>query len=777
MVAGRYVFQRPTVAALLSRGLAVAGLGLLLAGCGHKTPATAKVEVEPPATSYVGTAACVACHATEAAAWRDSHHAKAMQPATADTVLGDFHDASFRYGGLTSRFTTRDGRYFVTTDGADGRLAEFEIKYTFGVWPLQQYLVPFPDGRLQALSIAWDARSHDSGGHRWYHLYADQHVTAASPLHWTRPSQNWNSMCAECHSTNLHRGYDPDRDRYATTWTDLSVGCEACHGPGSAHVQRATLGGPAADRRPGAALGVHFEAHSPWIPDPATGAARRGVPRASAVELETCATCHARRAQFAEDHLPGRPLTDTHLPALLRAGLYQADGQMQDEVYNYGSFLQSKMHANGVSCGDCHEPHSLKLRAEGNAVCTQCHAARYDSAAHHHHPAGSTGTACASCHMPIRTYMGVHRRHDHGFRVPRPDLHDRLGTSDACTDCHRDRSPRWAADAVQRWFGNEREGFQTFATAFHAARSQALNAPALLGPIATEPKQPAIVRATALAELAPFITPAIYPTVAGGLTDPDPLVRIGALAGLEYLPGERRVAAAGSLLDDPSRAVRMVAVPFLLAASIDEPHRAAFEKALEEYLSLQRANSDRAPSRANLGLVAVRRGDVATAEREYRAALALDVFYTPARINLADLLRNTGRESDAEALLREGLAADGGDAGLHHALGLSLVRAHRLPEAIGHLQRASELAPSSARYAYVYAIAMDSAGRRPAAIERLRANAAAHPADRDTLLALVDLLRESGNRPAALRYARDLGELLPGDPTAATLIESLQPGP
>jgi tetratricopeptide (TPR) repeat protein len=773
----RKMFPALAAAARLPVRVLVATIAVVIAACGAKAPVSAPAPIPNVVASYVGTAACVACHSGEAEAWRESHHAKAMQPATAETVLGDFRDATFRYEGVTSRFSTRDGRYYVTTDGADGKPTEFEIRYTFGVWPLQQYLIPLPDGRLQALSIAWDSRPRASGGQRWYHLYGDQHVTAASPLHWTRPSQNWNSMCAECHSTNLHRGYDATANRYDTTWTDLSVGCEACHGPGSLHVRAAAAGGLPAGRTPGSGLIVRFDPKGTWIPDPLTGAARRSTPRTSAAELETCATCHSRRAQFAEDHLPGRPLTDTHLPALLRAGLYQADGQMQDEVYNYGSFLQSKMHANGVSCGDCHEPHGLKLRAEGNAVCTQCHSARYDAPAHHQHPAGSAGAACANCHMPVRTYMGVHRRHDHGFRVPRPDLDGALGTSDACTDCHHGKSPTWAAQAIEKWFPKGREGFQTFGPALHAARSQALNAPALLAAVASAPAQPAIARATALAELAPFITPTLYQTIVAGLADPDPLVRIGAVAGLDYLPGERRWTAAAALLDDPSPAVRLVAVPFLLTAPADEAHRSAFDRALEEYLTLQRANADRAPSRANLGLVAARRGDVEGAEREYRAALALDAFYTPARINLADLLRTAGRESEAETLLREGLKADRADAALHHALGLSLVRAHRLPEAIVHLQRASELAPGSARYAYVHAIALDSSGQRPAAIARLRATATAHPADRDTLLALVDLLREAGNRPAALRYAENLAVLLPGDPTVAALVDSLREGP
>ena len=159
-----------------------------------------------------------------------------MQEATQATVLGDFADASFTQYGVTSKFFRKDGRFFVRTDGADGALADFEVKYTFGVHPLQQYLIGFPDGRMQALSIAWDARPREQGGRRWFHLYPDERIDHHDPLHWTRLSQNWNFACAECHSTNLRRNYDAQGDRFATTWSDLSVGCESCHGPGSDHV-------------------------------------------------------------------------------------------------------------------------------------------------------------------------------------------------------------------------------------------------------------------------------------------------------------------------------------------------------------------------------------------------------------------------------------------------------------------------------------------------------------------------------------------------------------
>src|SRR6185436_800928 len=282
-------------------------------------------------------------------------------------------DASFTHYGVTSKFFRKDGRFFVRTDGADGALADFEVKYTFGVHPLQQYLIGFPDGRMQALSIAWDARPREQGGGRWFHLYPDERIDHHDPLHWTRLSQNWNFACAECHSTNLRRNYDAQGDRFATTWSDLSVGCESCHGPGSDHVTWAEKGGSK-----GIAIALDERRGVTWAID-ASHNARRNRPLASHREVETCGVCHARRSPLGDDPGPTGRLTDTHAPSRLTQDIYYADGQQREEVYTYGSFLQSKMYARGVTCSDCHDPHSQRLRATGNAVCAQCHApAAYD---------------------------------------------------------------------------------------------------------------------------------------------------------------------------------------------------------------------------------------------------------------------------------------------------------------------------------------------------------------------------------------------------------------
>ena len=170
---------------------------------------------DPPASAiatYVGSDACASCHRGEADRWGKSQHKVAMQHATETSVLGDFNDAGFDYFGIHSKFFRRDGKFLVETDGQDGKLATFAVKYTFGIDPLQQYLVEFPDGRLQALPIAWDTRPKDKGGQRWFHLYPDEPIRHDDVLHWTRLNQNWNFMCAECHSTGVRKNYDAAED-------------------------------------------------------------------------------------------------------------------------------------------------------------------------------------------------------------------------------------------------------------------------------------------------------------------------------------------------------------------------------------------------------------------------------------------------------------------------------------------------------------------------------------------------------------------------------------
>lgn len=640
-------------------------------------------ETPPPApedeTRFVGRQTCATCHADEDRLWQGSHHDQAMQEATEATVLGDFDGATLTQFGVTSTFFRRNGRFFVRTDGPDGKLAEYPVAYTFGVAPLQQYLVEMPGGRLQALPLCWD-----EGGQRWFHLYPGEAVPAGDSLHWTGANQNWNFMCADCHSTGLRKGYRSEENIYETTWSEVDVSCEACHGPGSRHVVWAR--GHRKEDDKGFAARLKDPGRGTWIVDPETGNGKRLAPAVKTAEIDTCGRCHSRRSLIQESDAQGQPLLDSYRPALLEEGLYHADGQIDGEVYEYGSFLQSRMHSKGVTCSDCHEPHSLTLRRPGNALCTHCHSApKFDTPDHHKH---ARSAQCVDCHMPAKSYMVIDPRRDHSLRVPRPDLSVKIRTPNACNSCHADRSAQWAAAAVERWYGSDQPPH--WGEAIHAARAGAPGAGPALAKVAADPSVPGIARATALSLMRSHPDP---DAIQAGLRDADPLVRLGAVMAAEAQAPE----SLRSLLSDPVRAVRIEAGRALSA-----------EPALSEYRAAQEANAERPEAQLNLGGLAARRGDLAGAESAYRMALRLDPAYIPALVNLADLFRMQGREMEGEEALRQALALDPGHAGAHHALGLLLVRTGRLDEAIPELERAADLAPGEGRYRYVLEVAIQS---------------------------------------------------------------------
>jgi predicted CXXCH cytochrome family protein len=673
-------------------------------------PPPAAAEPLAPAT-YVGSVACRDCHADEYQRWQLSQHAVAMQVADERTVLGDFSGVKFSNRGVTSEFFRRDGKFVVRTDGPDGRLADFEVRRTFGVYPLQQYLIELAGGRVQALSIAWDARPKDQGGQRWFHLYPDERIVHTDELHWTQRQQNWNFMCSDCHSTEVRKNYDAAAGTFATTWFEISVGCEACHGPGGNHVSiaREASGRDSAEAASGLTVTFDERKGAAWVIDPATGNAARSVPRETSKELDVCAQCHARRGQFSNDYRPGEPFTDHYLPALLGPGLYHPDGQQLDEVFNWGSFLSSRMHEQGVTCSDCHDPHGGKLHAPGNAVCAQCHAAaKYDAPSHHFHEQGSAGAACASCHMQTATYMVVDPRHDHSFRIPRPDRTVSLGTPNACSHCHADRKAEWAAAEIRKRYPDPKPGFQGFAEAFAAADRGDPSATMALVQVAANLDESAIARASAIERLARLPSESALFAAEAGLKDPSPLVRRASVAVYEQLPPLRRQALM-PLLGDPSRSVRMQAARSLAPLAddaFDATTLPAFKAASAEFIAAERFNADRPEHRTNLGGFLAERGETLAAEAEYQAALKLDPRFVPAWANFADLRRLQGREAEAEATLRDGLKLTPDAAALHHALGLSLVRQQRKAEALRELERATELEPGNPRYKYVYDIAV-----------------------------------------------------------------------
>ena len=731
---------------------------------------------------YVGSAACAACHTAETTRWQASHHAAAMQHATAATILGDFNDATFAIGGITTTFHSSGDTYTVRTDGPDGAMHDYPIAYTFGVAPLQQYLIAMPGGRYQALGIAWDTRAREAGGQRWYSLYPGQFLAPGDRLHWTGRDQNWNYMCADCHSTDVRKNYDLTTDTFATTYSEVAVGCEACHGPASRHIAWATAAPrPPDDLHEGLVAWLKTADHGVWEMNPQTGIAHRTEPRASSAELETCSGCHARAATIVADKTAATPFLDAHLPAMIEAGYYHPDGQIGGEMFEYGSFIQSRMYHAGVTCSDCHEPHGLKLRAEGNALCAQCHMpAKFDVPSHHHHEPGTAGAQCVNCHMPTKTYMGVDARRDHSIRVPRPDLSITLGTPDACTGCHTHQSDAWATHAVADWFPNGRQTQPHYGQALAAGRAAESGAEPMLDALIGDPTQPAMARASALLLLPRVAGGASLPAWRAALADPDPLVRLGAVRALPATASDAMERDEAALLADPVRAVRIEAARALASSDpqiLTPEQRAAFSAAMAELVAAEAVSADRPEAHLNLGLLDLRHQLADQADTEYHTALRLDPKFVQAMVNLADLDRLRGMDAQGADLLRKAIALEPENAAAHHALGLLLVRQHAYADAVAELRRASELAPDNARFVYTYAIALNSTGAPDEALALLQGAHTKFPTDLAILMALLSISRDRGDVVSALRYAEELWQLHPGDVQLALLIRELKQQP
>ena len=625
-----------------------------------------------------------------------------MQVADSATVLGDFSGGSLVHFGDTTRMRREGGSWVMNATAADGTHRDFPVRYTFGVRPLQQYVTELPGGRFGVLPPAWDARPRAAGGQRWLDLRPGEPIRPGDELFWTHPSQIWNHQCAQCHTTGWRKDYQVRTDSFASGWSEIGVGCEACHGAGSAHVAQARAGTwrdsafglPVAFRqRTGVTYGWDRAGNRP---------VRSTAPPAFRAETETCAACHSRRATMWDGDPPGGPLLQTHRLTLLGAPFYFADGLIREEVYEYGSFLQSRMYAAGVTCSDCHEPHNLRLRADGNALCGSCHlAARYDAPSHTMHRAGTRGSACVDCHMPTRTYMQVDVRRDHSLQVPRPDLTVSAGSPNACQLCHAARGPEWAARAVARTFGPNRPPRVPSVEAFTLGNLGHPAAESLLMRVARSPA-PAIVRATALEYLVRYQDPRSLEVVQEGLASPEPLVRLGALAALARMPALERLSFAVPLLRDSVRAVRLDAAATLAgipAERLAPRERDALSDALAEYRASELRNGDQPWSWLNLGLIAAQQGDAAGADSAYRAALRRDTTFIPALVNLADLYREQGRDGDGEPLLQRARQLAPRSPDVRYALAMLLVRRQRYREAELELIAASFLAPNDRRIA------------------------------------------------------------------------------
>ena len=739
------------------------------------TPATFTKPLKNPhaGVAFTGSHSCSSCHGKAHADWLASDHHKAMLLATAENVLGDFDDNTFTHFGREFRFFKKDAAFYVNAEDEDGQRQDYKIDYTFGFDPLQQYLIKFPGGRYQALHVCWDSRPEADGGQRWYHLYPDEEIPPSDELHWTRQHFNWNYMCADCHSTKLEKNYDPDTDTYDTTYAEMNVSCEACHGPGENHLKWARSPSPNLDPTMGLVVQLKEPGEpATWSIDPDTLKPVRSKPLDSTVQVETCARCHAHRRPVQDNFYHGQDFLDTHALTTPNPVHYHPDGQIKEEVYVYGSFVQSKMYHNGVRCTDCHHHHTMKPLAPGNALCFRCHIpTKYDTPDHHHHKTDSTGASCTACHMPHKTYMGVDDRLDHSIRVPRPDLSDKNATPNACTNCHTDQTNSWAATAALEWWGETLTDHPEYVTAF------AKNTPTALTSVLKTPAFPAIVRAAALDALAPQLTADRLTVVTANLTDPAPSVRAAAVGALDALPPDRRLPHVLPLLQDPARTVRLAAARSLAPANraaLTKLEKQAFASAIDEYVNAQSAVYDRPGGHMALAILYTDLAQPELAEKHYRDAYRIDPAHIPSRINLAELLQNTNRTAEAQTLLETAVRSDPANSIAHESLGRLHVRQKNYDEGVAHLKLAADLDPARPGIQYFYGVALNSLGNVDDAIPYLQRAADLAPNNPEFLLGLTTVTRDARRFDLAIPYAERLLALDPTNPNYQQLRQQLE---
>ncbi len=715
-------------------------------------PNETRPSSETGINAFVGVQQCKNCHAAEYNAWSGSGHFKAMMPANDSTVAGDFNDRKLMANGVSSRFYKKDGKFYINTEGEDGNNQDFEIKYTFGYYPLQQYLVEFPGGRMQATRASWDVKNK-----KWFYQFAGQKIPAHNWLHWTGNSANWNTMCASCHSTNLQKNYSADSDVYHTTYSTINVSCETCHGAGKLHI----------DYINGEDYKGGKKVTGSYLLLPKKGG--------QIAEINACAVCHARRSELSPNAIPGAPLLDNYIPEIPTTDHFYADGQANDEDYNYTSFAESKMFRQGVRCSNCHEPHLAKLKFTGNALCTQCHASTFDSYAHSFHNIGTPGSECKNCHMPGKIYMGNDYRYDHTFRVPRPDLSVRYGTPNACNNCHQDKSPQWAADAVIKRYGPVRK--YHFAEDLIPGSELRMNSEAHLIKLLKDTSVPDIIKAASANYLGNIHTGNSLDALLGCLNMPDADIRYRALISLAAFPAEKWIYAAAPLLQDSIRAVRIAAAELYLplpSNQVPPDYYNAFIKAKSELESYTLYQSDFAIGNVMIGDYYIKQNNYANAVKYYRRGLKKDSLMNYARLNLSVAYNLSGQNNEALQVLKDAVKVDPKNERIYFNLALLYNEMGNPSDAAKFLAKAVELKSLNPRVYYNYGLLLQKEGKNNQAIDIYKKGLQIAPEDASLNYTLALLLLQTGKIEEAKIPASVLKKYFPDNPDYQKIFQYLK---
>jgi len=724
---------------------------LLMESCGsreHKNPdGTQKKPV-----TYAGSSACKSCHSSEYKDWTKSDHFRAMLPAIDSTVLGDFNNTSYSADGVTSTFFKRDGKFYINTQGDDGKNHDYQVLYTFGYFPLQQYLIAFPGGRLQATRVSWDAREK-----KWFHQYAGRNIHHRDWLHWTGTSQNWNTMCASCHSTDLKKNYDYQQDAFTTTWKDVNVGCETCHGPGSTHIELVNS--------------ADYKNNENAVRNTGLIYAKETNPQ---IQLNTCAPCHARKSDLSGELAHSGEIMDDMIPQIISDEFYFADGQIEEEDYEYGSFAQSKMFQNNIRCSNCHNPHSGKLLIAGNSLCLSCHKPSYNTAEHHFHGINNEGAQCINCHMPTKTFMGIDHRRDHSFRIPRPDQSVRYGTPNACNKCHNGKSATWAANSIVKWYGPKRR--YHFSDDLLPGSQLTGKSEAHLIKLLNDTLQPEIARATAANYLGSIQTQPSADALLSALKDKKALVLYHALRSLENFPPDIWHQTAYHNLTDKVRAVRIAAADLyhrLPPEAIPPSAKNAYTAADMENRKYLQYQTDFAVGNIMLADYELQGNDQLNAITHYIRGLKKDSLMNYARLNLSAAYSGAGKNPEALRTLKEAVAIDPSNDRIYYNLGLLYYELGDILSALENFQKGVVLGSVDTGLYYNYGLLLQQQGKAKEAEQVLLKGYAIDPGALNVNYALAFFYMNQNVPQKAKKHAVVLRERDPNNPEYQALFRSL----
>ena len=742
------MFNKPRILVVIAMTLFVLGGTFFLQRCKPKD--AEKTSKQNSNNEFVGDKSCKSCHTKEYNDWLQSHHFMAMQPPNDSTVEGNFNNATFTADGLTSKFFKKEGKFFINTQGDDGNNHDYEVKYTFGFTPLQQYLVEFPGGRMQVPRVSWDIKQK-----KWFHQYPGQKISSMDWLHWTGNSQNWNTMCASCHATNLQKNYNIEADSYNTTFSVLNVSCESCHGAGKLHVDFVNSNDYKNGKKiPGSYLPLDKDS-------------------TQLAQINTCAPCHARKSDISASLIQSGEIMDNYIPEIPSTEHFHADGQANDEDYIYTSFLESKMFRRGVKCSNCHNPHSGKILFAANQLCLQCHAKTYDDPSHTFHPVGATASGCKSCHMPGKIYMGNDTRHDHIFRAPRPDLSVKYGTPNACNNCHNDKSAQWAADAITKWFGPERK--YHFAEDLIPGSKLDGNSEAHLIKILGDTSVPDIIKATVANYLGSIPTQNSFQALLKCLADKDAQIRYRALRSLSNFPAANWRDNVGPLLADKVRAVRIAAADLYTtfpAQQIPAQYSSTFSAARNELQNYLMYQADFSVGNLMIADHYLQQQDYDNAEKFYLRGLKKDSMMNYARLNLSTGYNAQGKNDKALEVLETAVKIDPGNDRIHYNMALLYNEMNNKAAAERSFAKAVQLKTQNPRVYYNYGLLLNEIKKFKEAEAILQKGITLNPSSPEMYYALCFVYLQSNDKSKAKQMAVKLKELDPNNPEYQQLFKN-----